>query len=153
VAASAPPWLSRGHEARETARTGRDRWRRRRRLGLSLGPALVAALAGSAGAALLSATPVGPLPPGPVTVLQATRGSLVAVALPRPTTSSGRVWRVARPFSASVLREVSEADVGPAVVVVFRAVGTGQTTVRFALTRGDASPKALGSRAFRVTVR
>jgi hypothetical protein len=122
-------------------------------LGTLAGLALLAALAGVAGAAPLSATPVGPLPAGPVTAVQAERGTLVAIALPRPASASGRVWRIARPFSAAVVREVSEADVGPTVVVVFKAVGPGRTTVRFALTRGDASPKALAAQALRVTVR
>jgi hypothetical protein len=117
------------------------------------GVAFAAALAGTAGAATVDATPVGPLPAGPVTAIQAAHGTLVAVALPRQTASSGRVWRIARPFSAAVVRQVSEADLGPAVVVVFRAIASGQTTVRFALTRGDASPKALRSHAFRISVR
>jgi hypothetical protein len=46
---------------------------------------------------------------------------------------------------------VSEADVGPSVVVVFRAVHRGKATVAFALTRGESSPKAL--RAVRYVVR
>ena len=50
-----------------------------------------------------------------------------------------------------VVMQVGEADVGPAVVLVFRVVGAGRTTLRFALTRGDASPKAL--RAVRYDIR
>jgi hypothetical protein len=74
-------------------------------------------------------------------------------ALPRQNPSTGLVWRIARPVDSRVLEQVSEADVGPGVVVVFRAVGRGSATVRFALTRGDSSGKALKSATYRVTVR
>jgi hypothetical protein len=85
--------------------------------------------------AFASAPPVGPLPRGPVTKVTAPLGTLVDVALPRK--SGGLVWRLARDVESTVLRESSEADVGPNVVIVFRAVGKGQTTVVFALTRGE----------------
>jgi hypothetical protein len=52
-----------------------------------------------------------------------------------------------------VLRQVSEADVGSSVVVVLRAVGSGRASVRFALTRGDSSSKAVKSATYRVTAR
>ena len=54
-------------------------------------------------------------------------------------------------MSAGVLREVSEADVGANVVIVFKAVGKGRVTVVFARTRGEAQ-RADASRSFRVTV-
>jgi hypothetical protein len=76
---------------------------------------------------------------------------LVAVAVPRR--SAGRVWRVARQFNGNVLREVSEANVGASVVLVFRAGTAGRTTVALALTKGESSAKALESRRFRVHVR
>jgi len=95
-----------------------------------------------------TAPPVGPLPKGPVTNVSAPRGTLVSVALPR---RAGRVWRLARPVSPKVLRQVSEADVGSSVVVVFRAVGRGRATIVFAQTRGESSAKAL--RAVRHVVR
>jgi hypothetical protein len=98
---------------------------------------------------LAAAPPVGPLPSGPTAIIKTRKGQLVAVALPhRP---GGRVWRIARAFDAKVLQQVSEADVGANVVIVFRAVGKGTTTVRFALTRGERS-KAYEARSFRVTV-
>ena len=75
----------------------------------------------------------------------------MAVAL--PGRSGGRVWRVARPFDGGVLREVSEANVGSSVVLVFRAVGTGTTTIALALTRSDTSSVALQSRRFHIRVR
>jgi hypothetical protein len=50
-----------------------------------------------------------------------------------------------------VLRQVSEADVGANVVLVFKAVGTGQTAVAFGLTRGERA-KAYESRRFTVRV-
>jgi hypothetical protein len=110
--------------------------------------ALVAATAPNVDA---DASPVGPLPPGPVTTTSTKPGLLVAVALPAAPSASGRVWRLARRYDATVIRQVSEADVGSSVVIVFRVVGRGRTTLVFALTRGDASPKAL--KAQRVQIR
>jgi hypothetical protein len=109
------------------------------------------ALASSAATASADSTPVGPLPPGPVATIQSSKGELVAVALPHR--SGGRVWRVARPFDGSVVRQVSEADVGSSVVLVFRAAKPGSTTISLALTRGDTSAVALESRRFQVRVR
>jgi hypothetical protein len=43
------------------------------------------------------------------------------------------------------VRQVSEADVGRSVVVVYRVVGRGRTLLVFALTRGDASPEAIAA--------
>ena len=82
-----------------------------------------------------SAPPVGPLPAGPVTQVTAPKGTLVAVAL--PAKSGGLVWRLARPYDAAVVRQVSEATVGRNVVIVFRAVGKGSTRIVFGLTRGE----------------
>ena len=108
------------------------------------------ALSGGAAVAVADSTPVGPLPAGPVASIEAERGELVALALPQR--SGGRVWRVARPIDADVLRQVSEGNVGSSVVLVFRARSVGRTTVSLALTKGDASSKALESRRFRVHV-
>jgi hypothetical protein len=110
----------------------------------------LASLAGSAGAHADS-TPIGPLPAGPLASIKAQRGELVAIALPQP--GGHRVWRLARPVDSSVLRQVSEARVGPSVVLVFRTSGAGSTTVALALTKSDASSKALESRRFRIQVR
>jgi hypothetical protein len=109
------------------------------------------ALGSGAAVALAESTPVGPLPAGPVASIEADRGELVALPLPRR--SGGRVWRVARRVDANILRQVSEGNVGSSVVLVFRTRSAGQTTVSLALTKGDASPKALESRLFRVHVR
>jgi hypothetical protein len=49
-----------------------------------------------------------------------------------------------------VARQVSEADVGNSVVVVFRIVGTGNARIVFALTRGESSPDALEAKRYRV---
>ena len=108
---------------------------------------LVAALA-VAGAAGATAPPVKYIPIGPVSTIATQRGQLVSVALPQ---AAGKSWRTARPVSAGVLREVSEADVGTNVVIVFKAVGKGRVTVVFARTRGEAQ-RADASRSFRVTV-
>ena len=102
-----------------------------------------------AGVATATAPPVKVVPAGPVATIVTQRGQLVAVALPQ---AAGKSWRQARTVNAKVLRQVSEADVGANVVVVFRAVGPGKTTVLFARTRGEASV-ADASRTFNVTVR
>jgi hypothetical protein len=110
----------------------------------------ILALSGGAAVAFADSTPVGPLPAGPAASIDVQHGELVALALPRR--SLGRVWRVARPFDANVLRQVSEASVGSSVVLVFRARHKGRTTISIALTKGDASKRALESRQFRVVV-
>jgi hypothetical protein len=110
----------------------------------------VAAIAAAAVAAQASAPPVGPLPVGPRTSIQTVAGERVAVALPRG--SKGKVWRIARAFNGSVVQEISEANVGTSVVVIFRAVGKGTTTVSFGLTLGERA-KAYAARTFVITVR
>jgi hypothetical protein len=96
-----------------------------------------------------NSTPVGPLPAGPVATTTTKPGQLVAVALRDPR-RSGLVWRLARRYDAHVLRQVSEADLGSTIVLVYRVIGRGDTALRFALTRGDASPKAIKSATYKV---
>ncbi len=110
----------------------------------------VATAAVLAGVGLADSTPVGPLPKGPTSAIQTQKGQLVAVALPHR--ANGRVWRVARQYNARVVQQVSEADIGKNVVLVFRAAGTGTTTIAFGLTRGETA-KAYESRRFTVRVR
>ena len=110
---------------------------------------LVAAAA-LAAPATAAAPPVGPLPPGPTAHITTVRGELVAVVLPHA--ASGRVWRLARQVNTKVLRQVSEADVGADVVVVYRATGRGTATVAYGLTRGETT-HAFASRRFIVTVK
>jgi hypothetical protein len=100
--------------------------------------------------AAATAPPVGPLPKGPVTSIATHRGALVAVALPHR--AQGLVWRLARRVSPKVLVQVSEADVGKDVVVVYRATGAGRATLAFGLTRGETR-RAHASLTFAVTVR
>ncbi|HSS72160.1 MAG TPA: hypothetical protein VLK53_01215 [Gaiellaceae bacterium] len=102
-----------------------------------------------AGTALASAPPVGALPAAKVTRLTTTRGQLVSIALPRH--AGGYVWRIARAFDSRVLRQVSEGEVGPAVVLVFKAVGRGHTAVTVAETRGERA-KAYRAVRYIVTV-
>lgn len=116
---------------------------------MTLSVAVLALVA--AGVAAADSTPVGPLPKPSVTTVTTAKGSLVAVSLPAQPARTGLLWRVARPLDTRVVRQVGEADVGPSVVLVFRVVGAGRTSLHFALTRGDASPKAL--RAVRYDVR
>ena len=71
-------------------------------------------------------TPVGPLPAGPVQTITVKKGQLVALALPRPSRSSGLVWRVARAYDAEVVQQTEEADVGDSsIVVVVQGDGDG----------------------------
>ena len=112
--------------------------------------AVVAAAAALAGVAMADSTPVGALPSGPTSTIQTQKGQLIAVALPHRT--NGRVWRIARNIDVRVLRQVSEANVGNSVVLVFKATGTGSATVSFGLTQGETA-KAYESRRFTIKVR
>jgi hypothetical protein len=109
------------------------------------------ALSGGAPVALAESPPVGPLPFGPIASIDSQRGELVALAVLQR--GGGRTWRVARLFDATVLQQVSEANVGGSVVLVFRARSAGRTTISLALTKGDTSATALESRRFQVHVR
>jgi hypothetical protein len=100
-----------------------------------------------------SSAPVGPLPRGPVSTITTSPGQLVAIALPSAAKSSGLVWRIARRYNASVVREVSEADVGANVVVIYKVAGKGTTSVVFALTRGDTSSKAVKASTYKIASR
>src|SRR5581483_10298938 len=102
-----------------------------------------------AAAAFASAPPVGPLPSA-VTAVKTTRGALFSVALPKR--AGGYVWRIARPFNLRVARQASEADVGPTVVLAFRAVGRGRTAIVVAERRGETA-KADRAVRYDVTVR
>jgi hypothetical protein len=128
-----------------TATTGRSRW-----FVLVAATAAAAWMLLSVGSARADSTPVGTLPAGPVSTTSTKPGQLVAVALPRASASSGLVWRIARRFNSGVVRQVSEADVGASVVVVFKVIGKGDTSLVFALTRGDTSAKAIKSATHRV---
>src|SRR5689334_17710202 len=99
---------------------------------------LVAAVLTLSDVARSDSTPVGRLPAGPVSTTRTSPGQLVAVALPRARSSSGLVWRIARRFNARVVQQVGESNVGRNVVLVFKVVGAGQTSLVFALTRGDS---------------
>ena len=114
-----------------------------------LAAACIVAAVGAASSSA-SAPPVGPLPAGPASTIQTRTGELVAFALPHR--SNGRVWRIAASVNAKVLHEVSEADVGGQVVLVFKADAPGTAVVSFGLTRGERS-KAYESRRFTVSVR
>jgi hypothetical protein len=118
--------------------------------------ALIAAIAGllvpSVSASVASAPPVGPLPPGQVTTISAARGTLVAVALPGQSASSGLVWRQARTVNVKVLRQTSERNIGRDVIVVYKAVSAGDATVAYGLTKGERR-KAYKSVTYKIRVR
>jgi hypothetical protein len=111
---------------------------------------VIVGLGTAAGSGLADSTPVGPLPPGPSSTIETQKGQLVAVAL--PIRRGGRVWRIARRFNSGVVRQVSEADVGQSVVLVFKVVGKGTTKLVFGLTRGETA-KAYEARSFVVSAR
>ena len=100
--------------------------------------------------ALADSTPVGPLPPGPITTTTTKPGLLVAVALPHASSASGLIWRIARRFNSNLVTQVSEADVGSNVVLVFKVVGRGKTSIVIAQTRGDTSSKAVKSATYKI---
>jgi hypothetical protein len=118
---------------------------------LAVRPLLAIAVAACAlcSASLASAPPVGPLPPSKIQRISTARGSLVSVAVPKR--AGGYVWRIARTYNGHVLREVTEGAVGSTVVIVFRAVGPGTTTVVLAETRGETA-KAYRAARYVVTV-
>jgi hypothetical protein len=103
---------------------------------------LVAAAAVSSASA--SAPPVGPLPVGP------TKHTFV-ITLPK-SKNSGLVWRIARAYRSSVVRQLDEGETKTTVWLRFRSVAAGKTSLVLALTRGER-PHAFAARTFRVTVR
>jgi hypothetical protein len=117
-----------------------------RRIALTAALAAAVVLAVSAEAA---APPVGPLPMGPTQTISTAKGSLISIALP---SRAGKSWRVARQYDARVVTEVTEADVGKTVVIVYRATGRGTTRVVYGLTRGETK-KAYASATYAITVR
>jgi hypothetical protein len=90
-------------------------------------------------------TPIGPLPPGTSSTITTSPSQLVAVALPHASSRSGLVWRLARRYDTSIVRQISEADVNANVVLVFKVLGRGKTSLVFGLTHGDTSSKAVKS--------
>ena len=111
---------------------------------------VVACTATLVGSAVASAPPVGPLPAGPSSSIVTTKGQLVSIALPHR--SGGKVWRIAQNANPKVLAQVTEGDVGPTVVLVFKATGSGTTTIKLGLTVGEKT-KAYESRTYVVRVR
>lgn len=111
---------------------------------------VAAASAIAASVARSGSPPVGPLPAGHVSTIKTTHGDLVAIAL--PARGGGKVWRVARTYDGSVVKELREANVGASVVIVLAARGVGHTRVAYALTRGERST-AYEARIFDITVR
>jgi hypothetical protein len=95
-------------------------------------------------------TPITSLPRGPVTRTTTRPGLLVAVALPRASSTSGLTWRLARRYDSRIVRQISEADVGTSVVLVFKVVGRGDTALVLGLTRGDTSPIAIKVQTYRI---
>jgi hypothetical protein len=111
--------------------------------------AVVAAVAAAALPAEATAPPVGPLPAAQVTRVSVAVGARVAVAVP---SRAGYDWRIARTPDPRVLRQSGEANVGSDVVLVFRTLRRGHTSVTVAQTRGER-PKAYRAVRYDVAVR
>ena len=121
-------------------------------LALAAGLIAVVVLAVAA-TARADSTPVGHLPAGAVSTITTAPNQLVAVALPHASKKSGLSWRLARPYDSNVVRQISEADVRASVVLVFKVVGRGKTSLVFGLTRGDTSPTAVKSATHKIVSR
>jgi hypothetical protein len=132
-----------------------ERGQATRRTAVALRQALLVAGAALslAAAARADSTPIGPLPPGPSSTITTAPNQLVAVALPHAPEKSGLVWRIARRYDSGVVRQDSEGDLGANVVLVFKVIGRGKTTLVFALTRGDTSSKAVKSATHKILSR
>ena len=121
--------------------------RRGMKIVLPLGAALAsAALALPARA---SAPPVGPLPKGPVTSIQVQHGQLFALVLPKP--GSGYTWRGAKNTNVKVAKPLDEGELNGNIVLVYKALKAGKTTIAYGLTKGETE-KAYKSQTFQVTV-
>jgi len=97
-------------------------------------------LALSSGAARADSPPVGSLPKAKVIHQSVERGALVAVALP---IAPGKVWRVARPYDASIVGELEERTLNSSIVIVLKTRARGRATITYALTAGETSSTAL----------
>jgi hypothetical protein len=53
-------------------------------------------------------------------------------------------------YDSRIVRQISEADVGTSVVLVFKVVGRGDTALVLGLTRGDTSPIAIKVQTYRI---
>ena len=133
-----------------TSTTTRDRAVTRSLIAIGLAGFVTGLALAIIAAARAGSTPVGPLPAGAVSTITTTPNQLVAVALPHARRQSGLAWRLARRYDSHIVRQISEADVGANVIVVFKIVGRGNTSLVFALTRGDTSPKALKSATHKI---
>jgi hypothetical protein len=121
---------------------------------LALAASLIAVVAlVAAVAARADSTPVGHLPAGAVSTIRTAPNQLIAIALPHAAKKSGLSWRLARRYDSNVVRQISEADVDASVVLVFKVVGRGKTSLVFGLTRGDTSPKAVRSATHKIVSR
>ena len=94
---------------------------------------------------------MGPLPRGQITRVSAAAGTLIAVALPGQSPSTGLVWRLARRVNANLIRQTSEANVGRDVVVVYKTLRPGSVTIAYGLTKGDTR-KAYKSLTYKIEI-
>jgi hypothetical protein len=111
---------------------------------------VAAAAAAFTAAALATAPPVGPLPPGPTKAVAVKPNHTFVITLLK-SKNAGLVWRSARNYDGTVVREVKEGETRSTVWLRFTSVGTGKTSLVFALTRGERT-HAFAARTFRVTV-
>jgi predicted secreted protein len=100
--------------------------------------------------ATASAPPVGALPAGPTKAIYVKTARTFWIVLPKSTVR-GRVWRLARPYDATVIRQTREGEKGNTVWVTFRTFRAGTTRVVFALTLGERQ-HAYAARRFAIHV-
>lgn len=112
-------------------------------LGVALGAGVLSM------SATATAPPVGPLPKGPVTSIQVEHGQLFALALPKP--AKGYTWRGAKNTNVNVAKPLDEGELNGNIVLVYKALKAGKTTIAYGLTKGETK-KAYQSRTFLVTV-
>ena len=112
-----------------------------------LGVALTAAVLATS--ARPSAPPVGPLPKGQVTSILVEHGQLFALALPKP--ASGYAWRGAKNTNVKVAQGLDEGELNGNIVLVYKALKAGKTTIAYGLTIGERE-KAFQSQTFQITV-
>ena len=84
-----------------------------------------------------------------MTLIQVQHGQLFALVLPKP--GNGYAWRGAKNTNANVAKPLDEGELNGNIVLVYKALKAGKTTVAYGLTK-DETEKAYKSQTFQVTV-
>jgi len=122
-------------------------------IALGLATLLTGVALGIVSAARADSTPVGPLPRGPITTYDDRSQSTRRCRAPARGAAFGTRLETPRRYDPRVAREISGVDVGANVVFVFKVIGRGNTSLVFALTRGDTSSKAVKAATHKIRSR